>query len=196
MSKDFMKMLEEDSNDSSKLKNLGNELHTVSEMVSELENIDSQIELFEQNLKEAKNNRYKLVTESLPALLAELNLSELKMEDGSMISVKQVVAGSIKVADRPQAFQWLRDNGHGDLVKHVISVSFGAGEDDIAQNTKALLSDHLNANSKGLDVDDKETVHNQTLNAFLRQLNENGEEIPAFFNPFISQEAKLKRGKK
>ena len=92
--------------------------------------------------------------------------------------------------------QWLRDNGHGDLVKHVVSVAFGAGEDDVAQETKELLSAHLAKNTSGLAVDDKETVHNQTLNAFLRKMNEDGEEIPAFFNPFISQEAKLKGVKK
>jgi hypothetical protein len=36
-------------------------------------------------------------------------------------------------------------------------------------------------------------VHNQTLNAWLKKQVESGEEeIPAFFNLFITQEAKLK----
>ena len=193
---DFMSMLEEDANEETKLKNLGTELHTVAEMVVELQNMDNRLALLEQQTKDAKAERYKMVTETLPALLAELNMNEIKMDDGSVLTVKQVVAGSIKVDDRPQAYQWLRDNGHGDLVKHVESVAFGAGEDNVAQETKELLSAHLAKNTSGLAVDDKETVHNQTLNAFLRKMNEDGEEIPAFFNPFISQEAKLKGVKK
>jgi hypothetical protein len=137
---DFMSMLEEDANEETKLKNLGTELHTVAEMVVELQNMDNRLALLEQQTKDAKAERYKMVTETLPALLAELNMNEIKMDDGSVLTVKQVVAGSIKVDDRPQAYQWLRDNGHGDLVKHVVSVAFGAGEDDVAQETKELLS--------------------------------------------------------
>ena len=193
---DFMSMLEEDANEETKLKNLGTELHTVAEMVVELQNMDNRLALLEQQTKDAKAERYKMVTETLPARLAEFNMNEIKMDDGSVLTVKQVVAGSIKVDDRPQAYQWLRDNGHGDLVKHVVSVAFGAGEDNVAQETKELLSAHLAKNTSGLAVDDKATVHNQTLNAFLRKMNEDGEEIPAFFNPFISQEAKLKGVKK
>ena len=145
---DFMSMLEEDANEETKLKNLGTELHTVAEMVVELQNMDNRLALLEQQTKDAKAERYKMVTETLPALLAELNMNEIKMDDGSVLTVKQVVAA------------------------------------------------HLEKNTSGLAVDDKETVHNQTLNAFLRKMNEDGEEIPAFFNPFISQEAKLKGVKK
>lgn len=194
---DFMSMLEEDSSIESKLKSLGAELHTVAEMVTELTNLDARIQLLEDEVKTTKSQRYKVVTETIPALLMELGLTEMKMDDGSVLSMKQVVSGSIKVDDRPEAHQWLRDNGHGDLVKHIVSVSFGAGEDEVAQETKDLLSAHLAKNTSGLAVEDKETVHAQTLNAWLRKQIEGGEgEIPSIFNAFISQEAKLKGVKK
>tara|TARA_R100001082_G_scaffold37593_1_gene19797 strand:- start:5786 stop:6379 length:594 start_codon:yes stop_codon:yes gene_type:complete len=190
---DFLSMIEEDSSTGSKLNLLDAELHTVAEFVNELASLDTKIELLDEELKTTKAIRHKVATEKLPALLMELGLTEMKMDDGSQLTMQQVVKGSIKVGDRPAAHDWLRENGHGDLVKHIVSVSFGAGEDEVAEATKALLSSHLAENTDGLQVEDKETVHNQTLNAWLKKQVESGEEeIPAFFNLFITQEAKLK----
>ena len=42
--------------------------------------------------------------------------------------------GTIKVDDRPEAHQWLRENGFGDLIKNSISAEFGMGEDNIAKD--------------------------------------------------------------
>ena len=72
------------------------------------------VKVLEENLKECKKNLMKLTDEDLPQLLTELGMSSFKMADGSSVEIKKTYGASIPVANRAQAYQWLRDNGFGD----------------------------------------------------------------------------------
>ena len=86
-----------------------------------------------------------------------------------------------------EAFEWLRSNGHGDMVKNVVSVGFGMGEDSMAAEFKDL------AMSKGLHPDQKESVHPSTLRAFVKDRVEEGAEFPMeLFGAYIGQRAIIK----
>ena len=65
--------------------------------------------------------------------MEEINLESFTLSDGSKINISPTYGG-IKVEDRPEAHQWLRDNGFGDLIKNSISAEFGMGEDNIAKD--------------------------------------------------------------
>ena len=43
---------------------------------------------------------------------------------------------------REQALQWLRDQGLGDIIKNNVTVSFGKGEDDKAEQLLNLAAEH------------------------------------------------------
>ena len=58
-----------------------------------------------------------------------MGLSHLKLADGSTVDVKPNYSASITIANREKAFNWLRENGLGDIIKNEISVSFGRNED-------------------------------------------------------------------
>ena len=62
----------------------------------------------------------------------EMSLSSLKLADGSSVEVKKIYGASIPIAKREAAFNWLRDNDLGDIIKNEITVSFGRGEDNKA----------------------------------------------------------------
>lgn len=74
----------------------------------------------------------KLTDEELPAMLNEMGISRFTLDDGSEVVVKQTFGGSITQANKAEAFAWLRDHGHDDIIKNTISVRFGRGEDDQA----------------------------------------------------------------
>ena len=65
-------------------------------------------------------------------MMKEMSLSSLKLADGSSVEVKPIYGASIPIAKREEAFNWLRQNGLGDLIKNEVIVSFGRNEDDKA----------------------------------------------------------------
>ena len=86
-------------------------------------NIEEEMKQLEEMLKAKSKNIRKLSEEIIPAKMQELGLESLTLKDGSAVKVKQKVQASIPVRHRETAFQWLRDNGHGDLIKNQISAS-------------------------------------------------------------------------
>jgi|TARA_Y100001938_G_C7965192_1_gene366449 hypothetical protein len=148
------------------------------------------VKVLEENLKECKKNLMKLTDEDLPQLLTELGMSSFKMADGSSVEIKKTYGASIPVANRAQAYQWLRDNGFGDIVKNVIACNFGMGEDNEADSFFEMARD------KGFVPDKKTEVHSSTLRAFVKERVENGDEFPMeLFGAFVGQRAVIKGGK-
>ena len=99
-------------------------------------------------------------------------LSEFKLADGTKVTVQQFYSASIPKDKVDEAMQWLRDNGHGDLIKNTVSVAFGKGEDTLATDLKKYLG------ANGNSYEDKTGVHPQTLRAFAREQIEAGQNLP------------------
>ena len=71
-------------------------------------------------------------------MMQEMNISTLKLADGSSVEVKPVYGASITVANKEAAYTWLRENGLGDLIKNEITVSFRRNDDNKAQQYAVL----------------------------------------------------------
>lgn len=166
------------------------QLRQVSVIASKIKAGAEDVASLEERLKEAKREQTKLTDEELPQLLMELGMSSFKLKDGTAVEIKKTYGASIPVDDRPQAFQWLRDNGYGDIVKNVVACNFGMGEDSKADEFFGI------AKSKGFVPDKKTEVHSSTLRAFVKERVENGDEFPMeLFGAFVGQRAILKGGK-
>jgi hypothetical protein len=90
----------------------------------------------------------------IPELLAEQGLSSLKLADGSSVTVKREYRCTLPKDDfkREEAYKWLRENGLGDIIKNNVSVTFGRGEDDKAQQLLDLAA------SNGFEPNQKSDV--------------------------------------
>jgi hypothetical protein len=102
--------------------------------------------------------------------------------------VKQLVQASIPVRYREEAFKWLRDNGHGDLIKNQVSATFGKGEDISANDFIDKIS------SLGYEPTQKVWVEPMTLKAFVREQINEGSELPMDkFGVFVGAETKISK---
>ena len=120
--------------------------------------------------------------------MAEMGLSHLKLMDGSSVDVKPNYSASITIANRDAAFQWLRDNNLGDIIKNEISVSFGRNEDLKAADYASLASE------RGYQPTQKLKVEPMTLKALVRERIEAGKELPTeLFNVFVGNKTTIKR---
>ena len=163
-------------------------IQSLADQVQKLNTLDQELELMEKNLKQKKKDFEHLSGEVIPTMMAEMGLSHLKLMDGSSIDVKPNYSASITIANRDAAFQWLRDNNLGDIIKNEISVSFGRNEDNKAADYANLASE------RGYQPTQKLKVEPMTLKALVRERIEAGKEMPTeLFNVFVGNKTTIKR---
>jgi hypothetical protein len=165
-------------------------LGSVAEIARAIRAAEDRIANVEEQLKEYKKELLKLTDEDLPAMLQELGLSSFSLDDGSTVEVKPTYGASIKVDNRPAAFEWLREHGYDDIIKNTVACSFGRGEDDRASAFASF------AEKEGYFAEQKTEVHPQTLRAFVKERVEAGDEFPMeLFGAYVGQRAVIKRSK-
>ena len=165
-------------------------IQSLADQVEKLESLNSRLELEEQNLKDIKAEIQKVSGDIIPTMMSEMGLAELKLEDGSHLKVSTSYKAHITEANKEMAFNWLRDNGLGDIIKNEISVSFGRGEDNKAAHYADL------AKGQGLSPTQKLKVEPMTLKALVRERIEAGKEMPTeIFNVFVGNKTTIKRSK-
>lgn len=113
--------------------------------------------------KTAKERERVLREETLPAMMQELGVEKMLLTDGSEITCKQEVYASVPENRKAEAYGWLEANGHGGLIKMLVSVEFGRGE---LEKAGVLFKELQGA---GHDPQFKRDVHSQTLKAFLKE---------------------------
>jgi len=163
-------------------------INKLADKIKELQAYQQQLEVQEDAIKQKKKDIEHLSGEVIPTMLSEMGLSFLKLQDGSSVEVKTNYSATITQANKEAAFNWLRENGLGDIIKNEISVSFGRNEDNKAADYAEL------AKSQGLDPRQKLKVEPMTLKALVRERIEAGKEMPTeIFNIFVGNKTTIKR---
>lgn len=146
------------------------ELIQLTEFVRQL---DGEITTAEAKLKELQDKRKDIVSKTLVDAFRECGLDELKLADGTKYSLKSAYVGSISEANREAAMSWLREHRHEGIIKDVVTIPFGAGGDS---EFKRQVIERLRLME--VTFDRKETVHPQTLNAFVNEQVANDPSFP------------------
>ena len=163
-------------------------LKDISELSQKLVDLEEETAMLETALKKVKENARKISEEIIPEKMNEMNLTSLSLKDGSKLEVVPAIYASIPAKYKEEAFDWLRDHGHGDLIKNQLSASFGRGEDEKAEDFKHKVSE------LGLPVQQKVWVEPMTLKAFVREQVTKGNEIPMDkFGVFVGSKTKLSK---
>lgn len=153
-----------------------NPVHRVTALVMLALEQERSVEQAEAALALAKANYLRTTTEDLPELMSELTLQEIKLEDGTSVEIKPDVMCGITEANRPAAHAWLKENNFGGLIKSVLSVSFGTGEEELCNAVFEAAAAELEGTSIFVEV--KDSVHPATLKSFCKERLEAGEAPP------------------
>ena len=163
-------------------------IKSLADQVKKLRNLEDQVKADEELLKDKKRDLEKISGEIIPTLLSEMGLASLKLADGSAVEVKPYYGANISEKNREAAYNWLRSNNLGDIIKNNITVSFGMNEDNKAAEYANL------AQSQGFQPTQKLKVEPMTLKALVRERIEKGVEMPMdIFNVFVGNRTKLTR---
>ena len=163
------------------------DIDKLANKIKEMQMIQKDIEQNEEYLKQRKKDLEHISGEAIPTMLSEMGLSFLKLADGSSVEVKTNYSATITLANKEKAFNWLRENGLGDIIKNELTVSFGRNEDNKAADYAQL------AKGQGYQPTQKLKVEPMTLKALVRERIEAGKPLPTeLFNVFIGNKTTIK----
>jgi len=163
-----------------------NSTKTLSDEVIKLRNLEDQVKASEEHTRTLKEKARELSQIVIPQMMKEMNITKLKLKDGASIEVSNFYSAKIILEKQEEAFNWLRSNGLGDIIKNDVTVTFGRGEDNKAMAYATL------AKGQGYEPVQKIGVHPQTLKAVVRERTESGQDLPAdLFNTFVGNQTKI-----
>lgn len=125
------------------------------EAAKELGRLRDQKEELEAELKVINKAKTELETQRLPQMMEDAEVEKMTIEGVGTLYTQAGVYASILASDRDKAYDWLREHGHGDIVK--------------------------------------ETVHHQSLTAWVKEMLGDGNQLPEFFNAKPTTTARLRR---
>ncbi len=189
---DLLEEMEQDVSLNTQLDNLSTSgLKTVSNLAAEVSNWERKVDELESALRAAKAKLLELTDRDLPDIMAEIGITDFTLSDGSKLEIKQTYGARIPVEHRDEAFAWLKEHGHDDIIKNVVSVPFGRGEDSNANDLMELVQEN------GYLPDQKKEVHPGTLKAFVKAELEKGNAVPMdLFGVYTGHRATIKRSRK
>ena len=186
MSVDFLEMLEKeverakaDIPDDSILTNIA----ALADRQLRLESMQEKLQELSKQVTEA----HREVSERyLPNALASAGVTEFKLVDGSVISVKKGYFPSIEAEHQAEAFAWMVDHGH-DIIKNEVIVKLPKGKSEEAKEVVTAIRD------LGFTPEQKEGIHWQTFRAWAKEVMEKGAEIPDIIKIHTIDKATVKR---
>ena len=166
------------------------EVTTIAQECVNLKKIEDDIAAIEDQLKKKKEEADHISSKVIPELLAEQGLSEIKLADGSKVSVKKEFRCTLPKdqVKREQAYEWLRNEKLGDIIKNNVFVTFGKGEDDKAKSLIDLAVEN------GYEHSQKSDVAWNTLTALYEERVKAGLDMPSdVFSLWIKDKTKISR---
>ena len=113
-----------------------------------------------------------LEQKSIPDLMTAMGITGFDLEDCRKLTCNRMYFASISEVNRPRAWGWLKSNDHDDIIKNVLTLTFGKGEDEQA-------SQAINSIKKlGYVPSQERRIHGQTLKAFVKEMAEEGDPVP------------------
>jgi hypothetical protein len=162
-------------------------LERLTKLATEARDLQVQIADDTIALGQKQEKLNKITREFIPNIMDALAMTEFKLTDGSVVSVKDEVQCSITEDRKEGAFAWLTEHNFDGIIKTKVISEFG--KDEIAAAKQAL--DVLTI--AGFIARMDRNVHPMTLKAFVREQLEKGTNIPIeTFGIFEFKQAKIK----
>lgn len=150
-----------------------NILAQIAGVARDIEAAKADVAEAERVLKDKQATLRVLQENTLPDLMNEAGQTELTTTDGLVVTVKDYVRGNPSKEQEPAAVAWLRSVGQGGIVKSRLTADLGKlPEDKVAAAEEALRAQGIRDIARG------ETVHPQTLLAAVREMLEEGKDVP------------------
>lgn len=93
------------------------DLQNISALCYQMIDAEQEVLDAEMQLKRAKAKFFDIAQKKLPEAMDAVGMTDFTLSDGTRLTVTHGVSVSIPADAKQEAWQWLRDNGHGDLIR-------------------------------------------------------------------------------
>lgn len=163
------------------------ELGSIQKLANEQMRLEQLVEDLERVSKQAKQNLNRISQELLPDALMKAEVKSFELSGGIKLSLTKKYVGSIKKENEDEALDWFKSTQRSGVITPNVTLPFGKGHLMEAEEAAKKVA------SMGIPVSIKPNIHWQTLRALVRELYENGEEIPDCISTHVINETKIKR---
>ena len=159
---------------------------SISKKCNEYKSLLKKIEDKDKEISELKKKAKEYEERTIPDMMQEAGVSKLELSDGTKVEVKPFYAAKIPESRNDEAFNWLRDNGHGDMIKNILTANIDKGKDN---QVGALIE---LCEKLDFSYAQKQKVEPMTLKAFVKEQVEKGKEVPFdMFGVYIANKTKI-----
>tara|TARA_A100001201_G_scaffold6546_3_gene10806 strand:- start:85 stop:651 length:567 start_codon:yes stop_codon:yes gene_type:complete len=171
MSKEIFNLIQ-DTKDLDKVSS--DDLSEMGKLCQDLVSLKHDVKQADLQLK-AKKEALQELQNRIANALKDKNLYSFKLMDGSTVTWKEKIRAHIKPEHMDNAYEYIRSQGAGDLIKNEVSFSFGRGQDGEAKQVKEMFREN------GYEPTEKEGIPWNTLDAWVReQLKKSAEQGTPF----------------
>jgi len=93
------------------------QLKELADLATELHDLRCQIANVSSILQSLQEDERELSQVTLPEKMKEIGMSTFSLKSGEKVSIKHKIKASLTKARKEEGFAWLRENGHGTLIK-------------------------------------------------------------------------------
>lgn len=167
---------------------LDGQLSKLHETMRKQLELELEVERQESTLKETKAQLRRVQEVDLPAIMDELGVQSMDVDD-YRVKVDDQVYMNIPKKNLPECAQWLKEHGMANLVKEEVYIPFDFGD------TRADEFIDFCENF-GWQTSSREGVVTQSVKAAIKQMLANGDEVPLqLFGGQIVRSTTIKRKK-
>ena len=98
---------------------------SISKKCNEYKSLLQEIEDKDKEISELKKKAKEYEERTINDMMQEAGVSKLELSDGTKVEVKPFYAAKIPETRNDEAFDWLRDNGHGNMIKKILTANKG-----------------------------------------------------------------------
>ena len=145
---------------------------------------ETQIVDLQQELKDLTSLLKAVSEHSIPTMMETLGMKDFTLANGRKLTIKDFYAGRPL---SPEAFNWLKENGYGDMVKAKVIIPYDFTDDDELTEITGPLEE------ADITYETKTEIHHMTFGAFLREQASKELTLPSeLFDVYHGQKTHIK----
>lgn len=145
-------------------------LEFVQKLGEEVNTIDSRLAKWEEVAAGLQTRRNEILGKILPDFMDEKKLEKFTV-DGRGFAVDNYYKANIPSDNPDPGYNWLEENGHGDIIKNTIVVTLPKDNEKMAKE----IEDYIRQRWQEATVERKRAVPWATLTAWLKELWNSGD---------------------
>lgn len=134
--------------------------------------LEDRLEMLEDQAKKVKERIKQISEVQIPEIMQTIGVRQFTLTNGFKITVKPWYNMTPKEENIAAAYEWLDGNGHGDIVKHSLTLEVRLTQANLLGAIKAL------AEEGQISHTEKNAIHHMTAGAWVKGQLESGQPVP------------------